>query len=127
MCLGNCGVEKNAIDNSGSWIDVTENSSFHLKVAFLVTAFCNTCFQRAKPLKNNCIFRQKVDVCGQAHNSYKGLQLPNILHTLHAYDNAEVFGSLTTSRNELLHWFLKQCITGHNNAPSPEKQQCNAM
>ena len=25
-----------------------------------------------------------------------------------------------TSRNELFHWFLKQYITGYNNAPIPE-------
>ena len=29
-------------------------------------------------------------------------------------------GSPTTSRNELFHWFLKQYITGYNNAPIPE-------
>ena len=29
-------------------------------------------------------------------------------------------GSPTTSRNKLFHWFLKQYITGYNNAPIPE-------
>ena len=32
----------------------------------------------------------------------------------------QLCGSPTTSRNELFHWFLKQYITGYNNAPIPE-------
>ena len=36
------------------------------------------------------------------------------------YVNYNNRGSSTTSRNELFHWFLKQYITGYNNAPIPE-------